>query len=173
MLRTGGDPDANASTIPLEQKYDAYAQTGHREASAQVPCSPIPLEDIPRSVPAIIDVDIHRAGKAQTKRDTVIDNRGDQTRSNALMLLLHRVRENDRRGGERHVHAPWYDYEGNEGLSPVCLMDGRGGSEDEPDGEEAHCKNHDHGRPELREGDSCCHGGEEATHGDGGHVCYG
>ena len=77
----------------------------------------------------------YRPGEAQREGDAVVDDRVDQAGGHALVFFGHGVGQDERCGGETHVHAPGDDDGADKGLRPVVLVDGRCGNEDRADGE--------------------------------------
>lgn len=84
---------------------------------------------------ALIDMHFDSASKAETQRDAVVHHGRDQTRSDALMLLAHRIAQYDRRGGEAHVHTERRNEAAHERLGPIGLVYRHRGQDDGPHGE--------------------------------------
>ena len=83
------------------------------------------------------------------------------------MFFGHGVGQDERRGGETHVHAPGDDDGADEGLRPVVLVNGRCGDEDRADGEGGQRDGHHPCWAQPAEQQACCDGGKPAGYGDG------
>ena len=128
--------------IPLAKKQQTQKQTKARNPNGKIPRTTEPQQDILGIPTPALDVAINRAREAEGQRNAVVDDRVDETGGDALVLLGHGVGEDERRGGETHVHAPG-DHDGaDEGLRPVGLGHGRGGDEDGADCEGRECDCH-------------------------------
>ena len=119
--------------IPLAKKQQTQKQTEARNPNREIPRTTEPQQDILGIPTPALDVAIDRAREAEGQRNAVIDDRVDETGGDALVLLGHGVGEDERGGGETHVHAPGDHDRADEGLRPVGLGDGRGGDEDGAD----------------------------------------
>ncbi len=84
-----------------------------------------------------------RASEAQATAYAVVHHGRDQTGCDALFLLGQCGREQDSRGGERHIHGARHEDHGDEGIRPVGLVERRDGHEKAPQHEEGHGREHD------------------------------
>lgn len=100
---------------------------------------------------ALDDVALNGAGDTERDGDEVVDDCVDEGHGETLVLGRHVVGENDRGGGERHVHSKGHDDDGDEGLRPVDLMDGLGSGDDDADTEGTHGDEHDEADRRVRE----------------------
>lgn len=82
------------------------------------------------------------------------------------MLSWHSSTQDDRAGGERHVHTPRQHDSAHESKCPIGLMYWHGGEDDAADEEEGHRDEHDDRGSEVRQAETRGAGRDQSAYGD-------
>ena len=79
-----------------------------------------------------------------------------------MRLAWHGIGHDDGPGRVAPVHSQRHDYDAQESVDPVRLVDGRGGEEKRSDQEGSHCSEHHPSYSDAAEHESYNHGAREA-----------